>query len=125
MNQGRSAFIICAFLVSPACNTLSAEEDLPALITNPTPQSRAELQRVVTGALHGAPVTLADDALTRDSLLIIERKQQRDLQDRPLAGREFGRPMQFRLVITGSHCVLVQEPDGKRWELAETTCKAQ
>lgn len=125
MNQRQTTFILCAFLVSPACNTLSAGEDLPALITNPTAQSRAELQRVVSSALSGAPVTIAGDALTQDNVLIIERKRHRDLQDRPLAGREFGTPQRFRLMMSDSRCVLVHEADGRRWELAETTCEAQ
>ena len=39
--------------------------------------SRAELARRVSGALHGAPITIADDALTRDSTLIVERTRPR------------------------------------------------
>ena len=43
------------------------------MLTTPTAESRAELVRTLSEALHGAPVTLADDALTRDGTLIIER----------------------------------------------------
>jgi hypothetical protein len=77
---------------------------------------------VVRGALHGAPVTLADDALTRDYTLIVERAPHRDAEGRPLDGRETGRPERFRLVQSGLLCVLVQESTGQRWTLASVTC---
>ena len=72
--------------------------------------------------LHGAPVTLADDALTHQSLLIIERTQARDASGVPLSGREFGRPEQFQLVRSGTRCILIQVSTGKRWTLANTQC---
>src|SRR5690606_24912279 len=51
----------------------SADRDVPALIRDPTPESHAELARVVSEWLGGAPVTLAADALADESRLIIER----------------------------------------------------
>ena len=122
MNPTQTTFAIGAFLISSACNTFSAQQDVPAVIIDPTPQSRDELLRVVTGALNGASVKLAEDALTRSSLLTIERNQPRDLQGRFPSGRELGTPEQFQLVVNGSRCVLVHRRDGERWELAETTC---
>ena len=105
-----------------ACASMSGQRDLPAVLTNPTAESRAELVRAVSGALHGAPITLADDALTRDSTLIIERARPRTADGVPLSGRETGRPEHFRLVKSGSHCVLVHERTGKRWTLKAATC---
>jgi hypothetical protein len=96
--------------------------DVPAVVTNPTPESLAELARVVSGALDGAPVTIADDALTREDTLIVERTVRRDAQGRPLTGRDSGRPEHFRLVRSGGRCVLVQERTGRRWTLESTTC---
>jgi hypothetical protein len=66
-----------------ACGSIGAEER-PALIATPTEQSRAELLGVVTSAFNGRSVTLADDALTRDSVLIVERREPRDAQGRPV-----------------------------------------
>lgn len=113
---------IAAALLLCACNTRSATRDIPALIVNPTQQSRAELLRIVTNALYGANVMLADDALTQSSLLNIERSAHRDLQGRQFNGREPGMPHQFRLLKNGSRCVLVKLPDDGRWALAETSC---
>ena len=111
-----------ALLGLAACATATGRPDLPALLTNPTAESRAELVRAVSGALHGAPITLADDALTRDSTLIVERTRPRTADGVPLSGRETGRPEHFRLVKNGSRCMLVHERTGKRWTLTAATC---
>jgi hypothetical protein len=113
---------IAAMLAFAACATASSRGDQPAVLTSPTPESRAELARIVEGALHGAPVTLADDALTRDGTLIIERAPARTRDGVPLSGREMGRPEHFRLLKRGSRCVLVHARTGRRWTLKEATC---
>lgn len=107
----RSAIVAFA-LASCACATTGGER--PAVLTNPTAETRAELQRAVSQALHGADVLLADDALTKGSRLIVERRH--------LTGRDLGRPDHFRLVTTGTRCLLVHEADGERRELAGATC---
>ncbi|MCI0434935.1 MAG: hypothetical protein L0271_15035, partial [Gemmatimonadetes bacterium] len=62
------------------CRSLDAEQEVPAIVTAPDSASRAELERVVSNALNGVPVTLADDALTRESALTIEHIRPRDAQ---------------------------------------------
>jgi hypothetical protein len=92
---------------------LSGCADVPARISAPTPLSRAELARAVSAALS-APVTLADDALTRDSVLVVEKRS---------TGRDLGRPERFQVLKRGNECVLVHEATGKRTTLASTTCE--
>ena len=104
-----------------ACRT--ALPDLPALVTKPSPESRAEIARTVSGALNGAPVTLAEDALTREDALLIERARPRSLEGTPSTGRETGRPERFLLVKNGDRCVLVHEGSGRRFELTATNCE--
>jgi hypothetical protein len=116
------ALTVAGMLSLAACASMPGRRDLPAVLTNPTAESRAELVRKVSGALHGAPITIAADALTRDSTLIIERAQPRGADGVPLSGRETGRPEHFRLVKNGSRCVLVHERTGKRWTLKAATC---
>jgi hypothetical protein len=113
---------LAGLLCLAACHTRSTLHDMPAVITNPTAQSRAELYRVVSSALNGVPLTIADDALTSDSTLIIERARARNAGGVPLTGRDSGRPEQFRLVKNGSRCVLVHERSGQRFTLASVTC---
>jgi len=108
----------------PACRAWpDAAAAAPAIITHPTAESRAELERAVSHALGGAPVRLANDALTRDSLLLIGRAQARDARGLPLNGRELTRPQHFRLLRRGSQCVLLHVENGESRVLAHTTCR--
>src|SRR5690606_26852710 len=79
----------------------AAGRGVPAVIADPTPESRVELERAVGELLGGVPVTLAADALTSESLLILERREPRDAEGRPLSGRSFERPERIRLVLRG------------------------
>ncbi len=118
----RAVWTVAGMLYLAACATVSTARDLPAVITTPTAESRAELLRVVTRALDGVPLTIADDALTRDSALIMERARPRGADGALLSGRETGRPERFQLVKNGSRCVLVHERTGKRFTLSSATC---
>lgn len=118
----KSIPLLSAFLLS-ACTTLQAQPDVAALITNPSAESRADLQSAVTAALNVASITLADDALTQTSILIIDRTRPRDAGGRQLSGRDVGKPEQFQLVKQGARCVLVHQASGKRFDLPKTTCK--
>jgi hypothetical protein len=101
-----------------------APEGALARIVNPTPQSRAALAQAVRDALDGVPVMLADDALTRESTLIVERAAHRDPEGHRAQGRELGRPERFMLFKTGADCVLVHERTGRRLPLVATECTA-
>lgn len=121
--------VCCAGLALTACKATapptdeaSLQGDQPAVIVNPTAASRAELQRVVSDMLFGADVTLADDALTDSSVLIVERKRIGSMQNPPLSGRDLGEPERFQLLTTGTRCVLVHGTDQARYELTETDC---
>ena len=129
MTLPRAILVCCAGVALTACKTApppadegSLQGDQPAVIVNPTAESRAELQRVVSDMLFGADVTLADDALTDSSVLIIERKRIGSMQNPPLSGRDLGQPERFQLLTTGTRCVLVHGPDQARYELTETDC---
>jgi len=93
----------------------SLEGAVPAVIVDPTPQSRAALLQAVTDALGQEPL-LADDALTRERTLLIERSH--------LDGRERGAPERFVLMNVRDRCVLVYERTGQRSRLVETRCIA-
>jgi len=119
----RAASLASATLAVLACTTLAAAEQ-PALIERPTPESRAELLRILGDVFNGRSVTLADDALTRDSVLVIERRALKGLEGDPAGGRSLETPVQFRLVINQGHCELIRSSDQRRWTLTETRCIA-
>ncbi len=93
------------------------------MIVNPSDASRTELARVVCQAMQGAPVTLADDALTTSSTLVIDHANPRDLSSLPLNGRSLDRPERFELIKHKSRCVLLQSRTGRRWTLRHTECR--
>jgi len=95
------------------CRTVTTEQDRAARII-----------RVVNEALH-TDVTLADDALTKSSVLIIERSPPRSIEGLPTQGRNMDVPIQFRLVINHGDCVLVDQRDRSRHKLENTRCEAE
>lgn len=121
---GALLVLTAALAMLPACRTRPADPGIAAVITHSTAASRADLELAVSQAFHGAPVRLADDALTRDSLLIVGRAQARDIRGLPLNGRQLQHPQHFRLLRRGSQCVLLHVETGKSRVLAHTTCRA-
>jgi hypothetical protein len=115
-----------ALLSLGACWTppIGAPVETPAVIVEPTAESRAALAKAVSTAMNGAPVALADDALTRSSTLVIERVRPRDASGRPLDGRDVGVPERFTLLKRGERCVLLNEGTGRELVLERTVCAA-
>lgn len=117
------ALSIFMLIALPACGSGPALRMRPALITQPTAASRADLERAVSQAFAGNAVRLAPDALTHDSLLIVGRAQARDARGLPLNGRELGHPQHFRLLRRGSQCLLLHVETGKSSVLRHTGCQ--
>ena len=113
---------VAVLIAVSACKADPPPPDQPARIVDATSESRAELKLTVSRALNGADVTLADDALTSSSVLIVAPKVYRDAQGDPINGRELRKPIQFELLKQGGQCVLELRSSGKRWPLPATTC---
>jgi hypothetical protein len=118
--QGTIALVV---LATGACAMSTEPTDTPAKIVAPTAQSRAELRDAVMTALDGMPVTLADDALTRESTLSIERQPARDSGGQRIDARETTRPELFRLVKHSEACVLIHDRTQSRTTLKATRCE--
>jgi hypothetical protein len=124
--RSRWSIVLTVGLLSTAgCETPNAAEPEPAVLTNLNAESRAELNRVVSEALNGTPVRLAADALTHESVLIVDRIRPRDTEGSPLDGRALGKPEHFRLVKQASRCILIQERTARRWILKSAQCALQ
>jgi len=100
---------------------MAANDDVAARIDPPTIESRLELQRLVNEVLR-TQVILAEDALTHSSVLTIERNPALGIQSPAAQGRNMDTPIQFRLMLNNSACILVDQRDGVRYALKETTC---
>lgn len=100
-----------------------AQDDSSAVIIDSTDSVRAELVRVVGEALGHSDVLIAEDALTRESSLFIERRPARDATGQRLSGRDYDRPERFDLVKQGNKCVLVHASTQRRYELKDVRCE--
>ncbi len=116
------ALPIC-LLALAACKHVAPDADQPAVITDPTEASRAALQETIN-SVFDTVVTLADDALTDTSVLIIERAIPRSIEGAPAQGAMMEGPVRFDLMTNGADCVLVDSRDGSRHLLANTSCEA-
>ena len=105
-----------------ACQTLDAESDTPAVITNPTEASRVALRSTLAEIFAGREVTVADDALTLSSTLVIEYGPRDSIGTPPATGRRVDRPLEFNLVRNGADCILIDLRNLSRHVLADTTC---
>ncbi len=119
------AVLVSAALLAAACTGTPAQAEHPALIVNANGDSRADLLSAVRAALNNAPLLLADDALTQENVLLIERRQRFDTNGLPVNGRERDMPERFLLSTDGKRCVLTQERTQQRWVLSRTQCKAR
>jgi hypothetical protein len=122
----RRAFVIVAsaVLALTGCQTLDSDNDVYAVIVEPSDASRAALQDTVSRAL-GTDVVLASDALTRSSMLSIEHNPPRAIDAPPAQGRILDKPVQFRLVKSGDECILVDQRDQSRHILRDTRCNPE
>jgi len=119
--------VIYPAIVLTACNSTSIKittQDVPARIIAVNKSSRTELQRIVSTALNIPSVLLANDALTKTNILIIEQKRRFGLNtNKHQAINEREKPSVFRLVKEGARCVLTLQGTDKRWVLKNTKCK--
>lgn len=124
MAQITRILLLPAALLLFGCKNVAPDADQPAVIINADDGSRAALQETVNSVL-GKDVLLADNALTDSSMLIIEQRIPRSIEGSPAQGSIVDKPVQFRLVTDGSNCVLVDQRDGSRHLLANTSCVAE
>jgi hypothetical protein len=111
-----------ALVMLSACASV-AGQDGPAVLTEATAETHEELVKAVSAALNVPNVTLAADALTTDSELIIERAPARDPEGRRLQGRELSQPEHFQLIRARNRCVLVHVRTGTQYELPGAKCR--
>ena len=107
-----------------SCASTPALTEHPAFIVDADDNSRTDLLSAVRAALNNAPITLADDALTRDSVLLVERTPRFDPNGLPIYGRRFGKPERFELSTDGERCILTHLNTERRQVLKHVQCKA-
>lgn len=112
-------------VVAAACQSTGADRpvpDVPALITESTATSTAELRDAVAAALPGRRILLADNAFTESSLLVVERRRHERLEGSLATGVADEEPQRFRLLLGTDNCELIHLNTGKRYPLPKTRC---
>lgn len=117
--------LIPAWLLLGGCAGQDASTDTSALRINVTESAQTELSNVVSAALDGVAVTIADDALMNESALVLESGNNRSMNQPAGLGRNRTRPSHFHLIIDARRCFLIHEETGLRWLLADTECVAE
>lgn len=105
-----------------ACRPLAPEDAVPAVLVAPDPAVQAELIAALSAMLGPAAISIAPDALTRTSLLTLERPEPGGGSERRATGRSLETPERFRLVASRDGCFLVHETGVDRVELHRATC---
>jgi len=73
----------------------------------------------------GSDVTLADNALTDNSLLTLENRPPQSMANPNPQGRIMEMPIQFQLVKNGNDCILIDQRDRSRQVLSNTSCEIE
>ena len=105
------------------CQWAVAAPAVDAVIVDPSETGRAELRQVVSSALGGRPVLLAEDALLHTSELLIERTPRWSPQGIRIPGRDMQPVQRFRLVVSGGKCLLVHVNTDTRHALRHIKCR--
>jgi hypothetical protein len=110
-----------AMVFLSGCTMSSSAGIAPPLVLESSAQSHAALERAVASLL-GRQVMLANDALTHDSTLVIDRVTHRDPTGRRIDAREDPGPEIFRLKMQGSECLLVRQRTQESVRLDNVRC---
>lgn len=122
MIPGKFCIFLSALLVLAGCQGPGQDPYLPAVIVEPDETSRDAIEDTLSGIFGGQQITLADDVLTRSSILTLEHNPGKQLDSQPALGRVVTQPLRFQLVKSGDGCFLVDLRDEKRYLLAGTSC---
>lgn len=112
---------IAITLCLAACAAPQAQDNVPAVLVDPSAAVRAELLDAIRESLQGADVTLGSTAFVDASTVLVER----NAVARQLDGRDRGRPESFRLQLRQGRCVLLHARDPEPRVLALARCKPE
>ena len=106
-----------------ACQTTLENQDQAAVIVDADAASRSALADTLSNRFGGLEIRLADDALTRSSLLTLETGSTSIEQVQGM--RVVTEPYRFRLVRNAGDCILIDLRDGSRHRLDNTRCQPE
>lgn len=113
--------IISMVLLASACKTIEPAQAKPAIISNPSPETTAELTDVMSTIYGGRPVTIAPDVLTETNILSIQIAPH-EKDGLPVMGAIEDMPRQFQLLKHESDCYLYDSQNDTLYPLDTVQC---
>jgi len=100
-----------------------AHEALPAIITSPSNETTAELQKVIASLLAQNKVLLASDAFSQSSFLTLERAAHKSADGQLIMGRTIEKPWQLQLIKLADTCYIKEVISEKLLPLKTSQCQ--
>ncbi|AUD78626.1 hypothetical protein CW740_04910 [Kangiella profundi] len=120
--QLKLSFVITSMvLLASACKTIEPAQAKPAIISNPSAETTAELTEVISTIYGGRPVTLAPDVLTETNILSIQIAPH-EKDGLPVMGAIEEMPRQFQLLKHESDCYLYDSQNDTLYPLDTVQC---
>ena len=85
---------------------------MPALLLQPSADSRVILEHAIGGLFNSQPIKLADNVFTQKSSVIIEPRQNKDDRGNVLDGREIRQAHTVTLLIEDGKCYVRHDQTG-------------
>lgn len=114
--------MVSTVLLASACKTIDPAHAEPAVITNPSAETTAELTEVVSAIFNGRQVTLAQDVLTDTNILTIQIAAHKK-DGLPVMGRIEEMPRQFQLLKYDDDCYLFDSQNDTLYPLQTVKCE--
>ena len=120
--------LVFCFMGTAGCTFTSqqqaiASEALPAIISSPSNESTAELQKVIASLLAHNKILLASDAFSQSSFLTLERTAHKSANGQLIMGRTTEKPWQLQLVKKADTCYIKEVVSEKVIPLKITQCQ--
>ena len=104
------------------CKTLDEHNAHPAKVINFNADAKAEIAGLINNIMPGANVKLADDILSKDYRLFIQRASM-TVDGNPVDGRITEMPRKFELFESNGGCFLVDSKTNKSYLLKKVDCQ--
>ena len=109
----------------PGLTVGSAVPEVPAVLVFANDATQLVVRSTVARMMGVTSVAVANDALLKTSLLVIEKNRPRGVDGIQLSGRDYDKPEQFSLYKSVQGCVLVRLRTGAREWLPHTQCTTE
>lgn len=115
--------LVASILISAlsAC-TLKAHEPVPAILPDNSSEARAEIIEIVSNALGGKKIAIAQDVFQESSRLLLGTKPVIAPNGVTVYGSDKSSTLVFELVKQGDDCLLKRLDTMHTWPLKTTLC---